>query len=430
MLPLPGYPTSGAGLRAWGIGQGLRMHGFNVDFAIPAFSWRKDIPQQNFNFRLFRWDIDNQEHLIREENPDAVVFCHWPAMHIRKRLDIPTIIDFHGPHILERAFQGVGEYGSNALEKIDAIRKADYFICAGERQKAYFLSWLLISGFDITTDCISSVPVGLPPDLPERSPSEIEPTFVYGGVYLPWQDPRMGLTAVAEMLARHNRGVLRLFGGQHPSIPIAIPPLFQELEKKFKDHPQVRFEGFKPHDELIDIYRSATVAIDLMAANYERELAFTTRTVEYLWCGLPVIYNNYAELSELIREYKAGWTIDPHDREGLEQIINAIITNPTMLKELGRNAQRLIRERLTWDITTTPLAIYLKNGKKSQPLHEDLASLVARKVGKRDFWTGFRPVVWRSPKSLLARAKYHYNRGGILELLNQIKYFVRHRLPR
>ena len=39
---------------------------------------------------------------------DAVLFCHWPAMQLRRRLDVPTVIDFHGPHMLERAFQQMG----------------------------------------------------------------------------------------------------------------------------------------------------------------------------------------------------------------------------------------------------------------------------------------------------------------------------------
>lgn len=284
VLPLPGYPTSGAGLRAWGLGQGLRTHGFRVDFAMPIYGWREEIQLPPLDFRLFLWNVENVEQVIRDANPDAVVFCHWPAVRIRERLNIPTVIDFHGPHILERAFQRLGEYGENALLKIDAIRKADYFICAGERQKAYFLSWLLVSGFDVTTQCIDAVPVCLSPDLPAPSlDAGGEVVFVYGGVYLPWQNPRLGLTTVAEVLASRGTGTLRLFGGRHPVIPIETPPIFRELEQQLGNHPRVRFEGILPRDTLIEQYRRATVAIDLMTANYERELAFTTRTVEYMW---------------------------------------------------------------------------------------------------------------------------------------------------
>jgi len=53
----------------------------------------------------------------------------------------------------------------------------------------------------------------------------------------------------------------------------------------------VRF--YPTPDKLIE-YTGASVAWDVMARNPERELAFTSRTVEYLWC-LPVVYNNYAE---------------------------------------------------------------------------------------------------------------------------------------
>jgi len=55
----------------------------------------------------------------------------------------------------------------------------------------------------------------------------------------------------------------------------------------------VRFYPPTPRDKLINEYTGASVAWDVMARNPERELAFTSRTVEYL--GLPVVYNNYAE---------------------------------------------------------------------------------------------------------------------------------------
>jgi len=71
--------------------------------------------------------------------------------------------------------------------------------------------------------------------------------------------------------------------------------------------------------------------------------------VEYLWCGLPVIYNNYAEITDYIREYNAGWIVDPQDREAIATVLNEIFEHPEQVAERSQNAQRLVRERLTWD---------------------------------------------------------------------------------
>ncbi|MGH2523626.1 MAG: glycosyltransferase family 4 protein, partial [Anaerolineales bacterium] len=386
-LPLPGYPTSGAGLRAWGLGCGLSAHGFDVSFAMLATAWRGEAVPAAFEYPVLLWHPGQLVEVIRQARPEAVVFCHWPSVQIRQRLDVPTVIDFHGPHILERAFQNQGEVAANALLKIEALRKADYYVCAGEKQKSYFLAWLLISGIDVTQDRIGVVPVCLSPELPEPEPPTGAAHFVYGGVYLPWQDPTLGLITVAEVLAERGTGTLSIFGGGHPVNPIEVPPLFRTLEKQLKAHPRVRFEGIRPRDEVIEVYRRATAAVDVMVHNYERELAFTTRTVEYLWCGLPVIYNNYAELSSLIAEYEAGWVLDPLDREGLARIVRGILAQPELAHERGRNAQRLVRERLTWERATEPLAAFLRAPRLRPSNALDLPAQVALELGEKDFWS-------------------------------------------
>jgi len=429
ILPLPGFPTSGAGLRAWGLGQGLIANGFQVIFAMPI-GWKSaDLPLPPLNFEVYRWHPYNLEKVIRDSRPEAVIFCHWPAVQIRRRLDIPTIIDFHGPHALERAFQGLEASGWNSLQKIEALRKADFFLCAGDKQKVYFLAWLLISGFDLKKTPIASVPVCLSPDLPLRGPDQEEPILVYGGVYLPWQDPTAGLLTAAETLEQERVGILKLFGGGHPFIPLEVPPLFQELEERLKRFSRVSFEGIRPHDELVSFYSRATAAVDLMAFNYERELAFTTRTVEYLWCGLPVIHNDFDELAVLIREYDAGWVLDPEDRTSLQTIISGILHHPEQVHIKSRNAQTLVRDRLTWDKAVRPLVDFLKDPQKHIPSEADLVSTVAKNIGKKNFWAKWSSVKDRNLSTLVQEAQSLYRDEGTRALLKKTFDYFRRRLP-
>lgn len=427
VLPLPGYPTSGAGLRAWGLGQGLRVHGFEVTFAMPAAAWRPEVPLPVEQKPLL-WDYSDLETTVHAAQPEAVIFCHWPTVQIRDRLDVLTVIDFHGPHILERVFQEFGDPASNTLFKIEALRKADYFICAGEKQKSYFLAWLLISGIDLTETRIDVVPVCLPPDLPLPSQGEI--VFVYGGVYLPWQDPTLVLTAVADILAKRDVGVLRLFGGRHPVFPtevLQVPLVFRELEKRLSGHPRVHFEGIRPRDELLEIYQRATVAVDLMTHNYERELAFTTRTVEYMWCGLPVIYNNYAELSPLIHQYEAGWVLDPTDGASIERVIHDILDYPELAHERGSNAQRLVREHLTWDKAIKPLATLLQ--KHQGPASHDVVVYPPLVFVRPHRFPEERGMVGNI-LYLLNEAWFHYRRGGLRTLWKESFAFLKRQIAR
>jgi glycosyltransferase involved in cell wall biosynthesis len=366
-------------------------------------------------------------HVVRRVQPDVVVFCHWPSVQIPTKLDVPTVLDFHGPHLLEREMQGYSQRGANIKEKIAAVRKADFFTCAGERQRHYFLSWLLAAGIEVSSDVIASIPVSLSPELPDRQPHGSEPTFVYGGVFLPWQDPFNALDVTLDTLAARGRGTLRFFGGRHPAYADQIGNLerFDALEIRLRNHPRVRVEGMVQHAELIEAYRHADVALDVMGRNPEREMAFTTRTVEYLWCGLPVIYQDYAELSDYIREYDAGWLVNPDDAAGIRRVVEQVLDEPAEIVRRRQNAQQLVRERLTWNRTIEPLDAFCHSPWQREPLPPPLVA--GQQVHDRTVrGTGAESdKAWRS---LLHEAAYHYRHGGLRRLTYYALGFAQKRL--
>ena len=370
ILPYPGFPTTGAGLRAWGIGKGLESKGHHVLLAMPETSAKKVEGYVPAELKPLLYTHKELPRFIAQHQPDVVVLQHWRlADFLDDSFDIPLAIDFHGPLLLEAQFQVNPALERLQREKILAIHKADFFTCAGEKQKYYFFPWLMLAGFDLRENIIQSIPVSLSPDLPEHT-SQGEPSFVYGGVFLPWQDPALGLHTLVECLEKHGRGVLKFFGGKHPVVSVPTRK-FEELRGQLQQSARVQMQPMIPRDKLIQEYCRSHVAIDIMQRNAERELAFTTRTVEYLWCGLPVIYNNYAELAEYIRSYNAGWTLDPQDKDALQNVLEEIVSSPELVSERGRNAQKLVKERLTWDKTIEPLDEFCRapmKRKKAQPL--------------------------------------------------------------
>jgi hypothetical protein len=107
-----------------------------------------------------------------------------------------------------------------------------------------------------------------------------------------------------------------------------------------------------------------------MEKNPERELAFTTRTMIYFFCGLPTIYNNYSEISGLIREHDCGWTLDPGDEQGFRKAVRSVLDGTAPLAGMRAGAARLA-DRYAWDKTIEPLARFcvnprLRAGKEQQ----------------------------------------------------------------
>ncbi|MDQ3574526.1 MAG: glycosyltransferase, partial [Actinomycetota bacterium] len=254
------------------------------------------------------------------------------------------------------------------------------FTCAGERQLQHFQDWLERAGWteEERAERAVAVPVSLSPDLPTPD-RHGEPTFVYGGMFLPWQDPSVGLETLVDELERRDEGRLLFFGEMHPSF---TGGLVEALIDRLGRSPRVEVRGLVPHAQLVEAYTRSHVAIDLMKANPERRLAFTTRTVEYLWCGLPVIYNDYAELADHIREYQAGWTVAPDDVEGLRRVVADIFEHPEQVEERGRNAQRLVRDRFTWDQTIAPADHFVRHPsmRRDQTLEDRISALIPAEV--------------------------------------------------
>ena len=363
LLPLPALPTVGSGLRAWSLGQGLEAMGHEVIFSMPRLAlerYRAAVPPDVY---AASWEISRVSEVVERTQPDVILVSGWAnvgQLTDGGRLPVPFVVDQHGPHILEREVQQYGELNSNVEEKVDALRRADFFTCAGERQLAYFRVWLQLAGWSTRDRELraAAIPMSLSPELPKRVP-RLEPTFVFGGVFLPWQDPSRSLRVVVSELERRDLGRLEVFGGRHPWLPVPTG-IFDDLVRDLEKSRRVIVKEIVAHDLLVEAYSRAHVAVDLMRRNAERELAFTTRTVEYLWCGLPVIYNDYAELASYIDEYEAGWTLDPDDEDALRAVVDRILADPREVSEKSRNAQRLVSERLTWDLTIAPLDAFLR----------------------------------------------------------------------
>ncbi len=371
VLPYPGLPTVGSALRAWGLGQGLRTRGHDVVFSMPRAAVDRYRSLVTAEVADKAWGPFGIREVVERVQPDVVLLCGWAIVGHLTDQDasnrVPVIVDQHGPHMLERRFSSFGNTQSNSRAKTDALVQADYFTCAGRKQLAYFGEWLAKAQWcpaEASTRA-AAVPFSLSPELPTHQPPD-GITFVFGGVFLPWQDPTAALVEIAARLSQEGRGRLKIFGGKHPFYEVDPGPIVEVLEV-LEANPRVTISEPISHGALLEEYSQAHVAIDLMRRNPERELAFTSRTVEYLWCGLPVIYNDYAELADYIRRYEAGWTVDPDDPEALAEVLTQIFESPELVAERGRNAQELVRAELTWDKTIGPLDAFVRRATLRRP---------------------------------------------------------------
>jgi hypothetical protein len=375
-LPFPGVPVTGAGLRAWALVQGLRSFGLEAEPAIAADAARHLSPEQAEPLKPFLFERHELTDHVRARKPDALVMQHWGLMDRLGPVDCPLAIDLAGPHLLERHFWGSAHPERDLADKLAALRRADFLTCSGRRQRLYFLGFAMQEGFDpADPNLLPVIPFSVSPQLPV--PREFDPTaFVYAGLLLPWQDPSRGLEALLRAFERHNRGHLTFIGATHPAGDVSRGQ-FDSILQRIQASSQASLEPARAFTQLQEDLGRFGVAWDFMALNAERELAFPSRTVVYLSCGLPVVTQSGHELADWIARYDAGWNLDPASSdEHLEAFIERLLDAPDKIADKRENARRLVREKLTWDRTIAPLADWCRNptrrsGKNRQSLQTD-----------------------------------------------------------
>ena len=411
LLPLDGMATSGGGLRSWQIVQGLRAHGLDVVYSMPEHSYLSRTYSQAIpvEVRKLLWNNLNQQQIIEAEKPDVIVLTKAALRYWPDDIGIPLAIDFHGPDIIEfeqmaRASQTDGRQ-VRITQKIRTLAEADFFTCAAKRQRYYFMAYMLLAGIELEDIEIHYMPVAISGDPPEHEPEASNKFIIFAGGFYPWLDPTPGLTDLAKCIGQNGYS-LEIFGGSHETNP-EDKRRFDQFKAEITRNPRVTFHGTVPREELMSWYQKASLAFELMPSNPEREMAFTTRTVEFLWAGIPVIYNDYAELSELIAQYQAGWLVPPRNFQELEKVIRLVTDHPDEVSRASENARRLVRENLTCEKVIAPLADFCRNPKmrKRQPSglltlaslggHPEVARLY-RKYGRRFGWKLGYKLLWHS----------------------------------
>lgn len=376
IMPFGSLPTSGGGLRCFQLMRGLEHHGIEVVASMPGFTYLADkyydrIPPEQ---KSLLWKHETQDDLIRSVKPDAVLYAsNWDHFALLKKPNVPLIVDLHGSRLIETT---MFDRPVSTERKVSVFSMADCFLTAGTRQQNYFYGWLVQAGrVPDAEHIINYIPVSLSPELPEHcglSPLDNDfPMFVSGGGWFPWQNQSKALFAVCDEVAKRDKGMVRIFGTPHAENAAgdderAIVELYKRVVALSEKSKRITISGYVGRDELLPHYSRASVALEAMQYNLERELAFTTRTVEYLWCGMPVIYNNFGELSTHIKDYDAGWCVDANSELSVRQAIDEIFSNADLVKQKSKNAQRLVQDRLTWDKTIMPLIEFLKSPKIRQ----------------------------------------------------------------
>jgi glycosyltransferase involved in cell wall biosynthesis len=299
-------------------------------------------------------------------------------------IDLYTPLDLEGLELRPNTSEDAVDWNLVDVSVLkQQIKLGDFFFCASERQRDYYLGMLSALGRlnphtywkDCTArDLIDVVPFGLPSTSPvHREPilKGVHPSIRntdkvllwFGGLWN-WLDPLTIVRSFASVTPKHPEAKL-VFVTQIPedladtASAMAADTITLSKELNLYGEQIIFCEGI-PFNERESLLLEADVGLCYHPNHLETRFSFRTRILDYIWASLPIITGAGDVLGKLVQEKALGYAIPPGEEEKMTQAMFAILQEPHPRASRQKAFER-IQHRFTWETVIAPLAEFCQN---------------------------------------------------------------------
>jgi glycosyltransferase involved in cell wall biosynthesis len=284
---------------------------------------------------------------------------------------------------LERARdEAEAEYGravrTTAAVLNEQLLRGDYFMCASEKQRDFWLGHLAslgrvnrrtYDGDEGLRSLIDVVPFGIDDSPPVRNGPGAKGVIpgidhgddlvLWGGGIYNWFDPLSLVNAIERLRHRRPRVRLLFMGGQHPN------PKVTQMQRAVQARELAQQLGilgshvffneeWVPYAERQNFLLDADVAVSTHFDHIETAFSFRTRVLDYLWASVPVVATSGDAMADLIDVRGVGLTVAPQSVHELDGALGRILEDSAFAAQCRTNAASLAPE-LRWGRVLRPL---------------------------------------------------------------------------
>jgi glycosyltransferase involved in cell wall biosynthesis len=384
--PLTGA-MAGPAIRAWHLAQVLASR-FTVTLASTVGASRHHNAMRVCSVAQ---EARGMAALVEESD---VVFA--PTSVVRRHPEVasssvPLVVDMYIPTHLENLESG-GRADADHERAVahqvsvinDDLARGDFFLCASERQRDFWLGALSHAGRinPATYDddptlrrLIDVVPFGLPPDPPVPAGGVLrrhfpaigahDPVVVWGGGVYDWFDPVSLVRAVDRVRSTIPDVRLVFLGMSNPNPDIAEMARAVELRAVSDEldltGTTVFFnEHWVPYDTWGSYLVDADVAVSLHLDNLESRFSFRTRILDYLWARRPMIVTGGDSLGDLVAARDLGITVAPGDVDAIADALTHLLTEGVPPADFGATLAEF-----QWATVAQPLLRWLASAHRA-----------------------------------------------------------------
>ncbi|MFI9818672.1 glycosyltransferase [Saccharothrix variisporea] len=277
----------------------------------------------------------------------------------------------------EKDFAGVQRVLDNQL------RRGDFFLCASERQRHFWLGHLASTGRltpalydnDRTTRSLLAVaPFGLSGKPPQRTGPGLRDALGIGqddkvvlwagGVYS-WFDPLTLIRAVDRLRDKHSDARLVFLGMKHPNPEVPDMDIADHTralaERLGLVGSHVFFnEAWVPYNDRQNWLLDADAGVTTHYEHVETTFAFRTRVLDYLWAGLPIVTTDGDAFADLVSREGLGVVVPSEDPDALAAALEKVLYDKDFAAACAERIA-VVRERFTWEAVLEPLVEFCRH---------------------------------------------------------------------
>lgn len=377
-----GPRMAGPGIRYWELARVLAQT-LPVTLATPNVAQMPDAGVRLWSYQPGIWET--LAPVVAETA--AIVLCgdvlDWFPQLLQGQA--PLVVDGYDPHPLETLalFAGTPEQAQRHQERERILqlqcRAGDFFLCASERQRDWWLGLLEATGRvnvqiyqadPSLRRLVDLVPFGLPVEPPQHTKPVMRGVLpgidsaariiLWGGGLWEWLDPLTLLRAFPQVLARCPEARLVFPGTQHPNTAVPAMGMYPRAMQLVEDlglQPYVFFGEWVPYTDWQNYLLEADVGVALHFDTLETRMAFRTRVLDYIWAGLPMVLTRGDATGDLVAQHALGHLVDFEDVDGVAAALLDVLAQPRAAWE-ARFPE--VRAQLAWERAAEPLARFCR----------------------------------------------------------------------
>jgi glycosyltransferase involved in cell wall biosynthesis len=381
-----GTYMAGPGIRYRELARVLSRH-FHTTLAVPGDSDLVTPQVEVWPYERGHWDsLANTVH-----QADVVIACgdtlaEFPAL---GQLTIPLVMDGYDPHTLETLALWAGRPGDLQAARHQRrlailqhqCQVGDFFICASERQRDWWLGLLELRGRinpqtyeadPSLRQLVDVVPYGLPVEPPQATQPVLrgiwpglgadDPIVLWGGGLWEWLDSLTAVRAIHHLASDGHPIRLVFPGTRHPNPEMPDMPVRARMTALVDElglaGRHVFFGDWIPYENWPAALLEADIGLSLHSQTVEARMAYRSRVLDYIWTSLPMILTRGDAVSQIVEQHGLGIVVDYEDEVGVADAILKLLEQP---RSAWQDRFASVQAEMTWEHAARPLIEFCRN---------------------------------------------------------------------